>query len=124
MTASRILIVDDNAMNLEMASFLLTQDGWEVAEAKDAAQAMACLQTFCPDVVLMDIQLPDVDGLTAARQIKEQVKDRDVPVIAFTAYAMRGDKARLLAAGCDGYIAKPIDVSTFSSEIRAVADQA
>lgn len=122
MSASRILVVDDNAMNLELASFLLSSDGWSVAVAKNAAQALASLDSFHPDVVLMDIQLPDVDGLTATRQIKAHLQDRHVPVIAFTAYAMRGDKARLLAAGCDGYIAKPIDVSTFSAEVRALAE--
>jgi CheY-like chemotaxis protein len=122
MTASRILVVDDNAMNLELASFLLSSDGWDVAQAKNAEEAMACLERFQPEAVLMDIQLPDVDGLAATRQIKERLHDRPVPVIAFTAYAMRGDKARLLAAGCDGYIAKPIDVATFCAEVRALAE--
>ena len=66
MAASRILVVDDNAMNLEMATFLLSSDGWVVAQATNAAQALACLDSFIPDAVLMDIQLPDVDGLTAS----------------------------------------------------------
>lgn len=124
MSAARILVVDDNAMNLELASFLLSSDGWDVAEAKDAAQAMAQLEDFLPDVVLMDIQLPEIDGLTATRLIRERLQGRHVPVIAFTAYAMRGDKTRLLEAGCDGYIAKPINVATFSAEVRALAGKA
>lgn len=118
MIMPRVLIVDDNLMNLELVSFLLHADGIEVVSVPDAHSALRDIHAFQPDLVLMDIQLPDIDGLTLTRQLKADPSTRDIKVVAFTAYAMKGDEARMLDAGCDGYIAKPIEISSFTTTIR------
>lgn len=119
MSTPRILVVDDNHMNLELARVLLTRDGMQVATALDAETALLLVAEFRPDLVLMDIQLPGVDGLTLTRQIKADPANRHVIVLAFTAYAMKGDEARMLEAGCDGYLSKPIDVASFAGQVRS-----
>lgn len=119
MTPTRVLIVDDNPINIELAAFVLRAQGFEVSCAGAAAAALEQARESRPHVVLMDIQLPDVDGLEVARRLRADPALRDVVIIAFTAYAMKGDEQRLLAAGCDGYIAKPIDIATFGQAIRA-----
>lgn len=118
MNMPRILIVDDNLMNLELVSFLLQADGIEVASVPDAHSALRDIQSFQPDLILMDIQLPDIDGLTLTRQLKADPATRHIAVVAFTAYAMKGDEARMLEAGCDGYIAKPIEITSFTAAVR------
>lgn len=118
MNMPRVLIVDDNLMNLELVSFLLQADGIEVASVPDAHSALRDIQSFQPDLILMDIQLPDIDGLTLTRQIKADPATRHIAVVAFTAYAMKGDEARMLEAGCDGYIAKPIEIASFTAAVR------
>ena len=114
----RALVVDDNAINIELAVFILRAQGFEVASAGSADEAIDRTSSFRPDVILMDIQMPDVDGLQAVRRLRADPATRDVVVIAFTAYAMKGDEQKLRAAGCDGYIAKPIDVATFGQTVR------
>ena len=89
----------------------------------EADEAISRTLSFCPDVILMDIQMPDVDGLEAVRRLRADPATREVVVIAFTAYAMKGDEQKLLAAGCDGYIAKPIDVGSFGQTVRAHMDK-
>lgn len=116
----RALVVDDHDLNLELASFLLTADGWEVRALRTAAGIEAHLDGWRPDMVLLDIQLPEVDGLTVARRIKSDPRTRSVTVIAFTAYAMKGDEAKAREAGCDGYLSKPIEVASFAERIRAI----
>jgi len=118
MNMPRVLIVDDNLMNLELVSFLLQADGIEVVSVPDAHSALRDIRTFQPELILMDIQLPDIDGLTLTRQIKADPSTRHMAVVAFTAYAMKGDEARMLEAGCDGYIAKPIEIGSFTTTIR------
>jgi two-component system cell cycle response regulator DivK len=118
-TAPRILIVDDNALNIEMATFVLARAGMEVAAA-DGHNALAQVQSFAPDLILMDIQMPGLDGMALTRQLRAQPSARPMAIVAFTAYAMTGDKERFLAVGCDGYIVKPIDVSTFPDQVRAL----
>lgn len=118
MNMPRVLIVDDNLMNLELVSFLLQADGIEVASVPDAHSALRDVRAFQPDLILMDIQLPDIDGLTLTRQLKADPSTCHMAVVAFTAYAMKGDEARMLDAGCDGYIAKPIEVSSFTATVR------
>lgn len=112
MAAEPILIVDDNPTNLKLVRVLLTVEGYDVREAADAAEALAVLQTFRPRLILMDLQLPGVDGLELTRRLKADPATRDVVIVALTAYAMKGDEQKALAAGCDGYIAKPIDTRT------------
>ena len=119
MTAPRVLIVDDNELNLELASFLLTTNGLNVATAHDAVSAQDQVATFRPDLVLMDIQLPQVDGLEITRRLRADPATQGLIIIAFTAYSMKGDEAKMLAAGCDGYISKPIDVANFAAHVRA-----
>lgn len=112
MPTEQILIVDDNAANLKLARLLLTAEGHEARTATDAEHALKVLETFKPQLILMDIQLPGMDGLTLTKKLKADPATRDIVVIALTAYAMKGDEEKARAAGCDGYIAKPIDVHT------------
>jgi two-component system cell cycle response regulator DivK len=118
MAADRVLVIDDNALNAELAVYVLETAGFEVASASDARQAQACIDSFAPDAVLVDIQLPGMDGLTLVRLLKAQATTRDLVLIAFTAFAMKGDEAKMRDAGCDGYIAKPIDVARFADQVR------
>jgi two-component system cell cycle response regulator DivK len=108
-----ILVVEDNPANLKLARFLLESAGHEVIEAADAAEGLAHAESEHVDLVLMDIQLPGMDGLEATRVLKNKETTRAVPVIALTALAMKGDRERILAAGCDGYIAKPFNHDDF-----------
>jgi CheY-like chemotaxis protein len=116
--AERALVIDDNALNAELALYVLEAAGFEVMTASDAQQALACIASFQPHVALVDIQLPGMDGLTLVRQLKSQAATRDLVLIAFTAFAMKGDEAKMREAGCDGYIAKPIDVARFAAQVR------
>jgi two-component system, cell cycle response regulator DivK len=124
MPSESILIVDDNAVNLKLARLLLTAEGHDARTAIDAEQAMKMLETFHPDLILMDIQLPGMDGLTLTRKLKSDPATQTIVVIALTAYAMKGDEERARAAGCDGYIAKPIDVRTLPDQISRYLEQA
>jgi CheY-like chemotaxis protein len=104
-----ILIVDDNAANLKLARVILTSEGYEVRTAGDAEEALAAVREHAPALILMDIQLPGMDGLELTRRLKADPKTRGIAILALTAYAMKGDEERMLTAGCDGYVAKPID---------------
>lgn len=104
-----VLVVDDIATNLKLARVLLSGAGYRVAVAADAEQALAVIAADAPRVVLMDIQLPGTDGLELTRRLKADPATRAIVIIAVTAYAMKGDEERMLAAGCDGYLAKPLD---------------
>jgi CheY-like chemotaxis protein len=108
-----ILIVDDNPMNLKLIRVLLSGEGYDVRVAGDATEALAVLKAFTPKLILMDIQLPGIDGLELTRRLKASSATRDVIILALTAYAMKGDAERMVQAGCDGYIAKPIDTREF-----------
>jgi two-component system cell cycle response regulator DivK len=119
MNAARILVVDDNVINIELATHVLEREGFVVEGASDAAAATLSVQRFAPDLILMDIQMPGMDGLELSQRLKREPSTWHVVIIAFTAYAMKGDEAKMRAAGCDGYIPKPIDVSTFASHVRA-----
>jgi two-component system, cell cycle response regulator DivK len=112
-----ILIVDDNVANLKLARVLLQGEGYEVRTAADAEEALRILQTFTPRLILMDIQLPGMDGLALTRQLKADAATKNIVILALTAYAMKGDEDKARAAGCDGYIAKPIDVGSLPGVI-------
>jgi two-component system cell cycle response regulator DivK len=118
MTAPRILVVDDNVVTIELTSFILGAGGFVVASTSDANRAVHEISTFRPDLILMDIQMPGLDGLELTRQIKRTPSSKDILIVAFTAFAMKGDEAKMLEAGCDGYIAKPFDVAMFADTIR------
>ena len=105
----RVLIVDDNPTNLKLVSFLVKANGYEVDTAIDADAAIAAIAAQRPRVILMDLQLPGIDGLELTRRLKADPATRDISIIAVTAYAMKGDQERARAAGCDDYVTKPID---------------
>jgi len=107
-----ILVVDDNPANARLISFLLEKRGYEVRTAIDARDALQLLNGFQPRLIMMDLQLPGMDGLELTRRLKANEKTRDIVVIALTAYAMKGDDERAREAGCDGYVTKPIDTRT------------
>lgn len=109
MSGSRVLIVDDHPGNLKLLSFLLDGKGYEVRTAADANEAFTLVRDFRPELILMDLQLPGMDGFDLTRRLKADPSQRETIIIAVTASAMKGDEARALAAGCDGYVTKPID---------------
>lgn len=113
LSGDRILIVDDNISNLKMIRLVLRTEGYEIRTASDSEEALAVLENFQPRLILMDIQLPGMDGLELTQKLKAAPDTRDIIVVAFTAYAMKGDEEKALAAGCDGYVTKPIDTRTF-----------
>ncbi len=115
--SARILIVDDNPTNLKLASDVLISEGFAVETAQDAEHAQRILQGRVPDLILMDIALPGMDGLALTRRLKAESRFSHVPIVALTASAMRGDEERALAAGCAGYITKPIDTRAFGRQI-------
>ena len=114
-----ILVVDDNPLNLKLPRLLLATEGYQVRTAERAEEAFAVLQGFHPRLILMDIQLPGIDGLELTRQLRADPSFRDVTILAVTAYAMKSDERRARDAGCDGYIAKPIDTRSLPDLVRA-----
>ena len=104
-----ILVVDDNPQNAKLARVLLAGEGYDVRTAGDAEEALRLLEEFDPRVILMDIQMPGMDGLELTARLKRDPRRAGTTIIALTAYAMKGDRERALAAGCDDYISKPID---------------
>jgi two-component system, cell cycle response regulator DivK len=115
----RILIVDDNVQNLKLAQVILANEGYDVWTAADAEDALALLRTSRPKVILMDLQLPGMDGLELTRLLKADPSTRSIRVIALTAYAMKGDEEKALAAGCDAYLSKPIDTDRLPEIVRS-----
>jgi CheY-like chemotaxis protein len=118
-----VLLVDDNLVNLKLFKILLDAAGFVVHTAVDADTVREALQQLKPDLILMDIQLPGTDGLTLTREIKTNPSLRDIPVVALTAYAMKGDDERALASGCIGYITKPIETTTFSETVAGFLEK-
>jgi len=109
-----IVVVDDNPINLKLLRVVLTGEGYEVRTAQDAEEAMALLETFHPRLILMDLQLPGMDGLELTRKLKAAPGTQRVIIVAVTSYAMKGDDERALAAGCDDYVTKPIDTDALA----------
>jgi CheY-like chemotaxis protein len=107
--SARLLVVDDNPVNLKLVSDVLEMEGYTVVRAGDAEEAQETLKCATPDLILMDIALPGMDGLTLTRKLKDDKRLKHIPVIALTAFAMKGDEQKASEAGCDGYITKPID---------------
>jgi len=114
----RILVVEDNENNLYLFRTILQKSGYEVIEARDGAEGVELAVKEKPDLILMDIQLPVLDGYKATKKIKTTEETKNIPVIALTSYAMVGDREKAMDAGCDGYIEKPIDPETFIAEIE------
>ncbi len=120
MSEKKILLVEDNPVNRRLAEFLLRSQGYQVRAATNAQEAFDTIKAERPDLILMDVQLPGMDGLEATRKLKAEPTTRDIPVVAVTSYAMKGDREKALAAGCSGYITKPIDKDTFVQEVATV----
>ena len=119
MAGELILVVDDNPLNMKLLSFLLTKRGYEVRCAPDGKEALALLQEFRPALILMDMQMPGIDGFELTRRLKADPQTRGIVVIAVTAYAMKGDEQRVREAGCDGYLAKPIDTRSLPQVVAS-----
>ena len=116
---AKVLIIEDNPANMTLATFLLQSAGHLVLAARDAETGLTLARDEQPDLVLMDIQLPGMDGLEATALLKSEEATREIPVVALTALAMKGDEERIRAAGCDGYIAKPLAYRDFLATISA-----
>lgn len=118
-----ILIVDDNLINLKLIRTVLSLEGYSVISAINAEEAIHVLNTYRPALILMDIQLPGMDGLELTKRIKANPDLKDILIVAVTAYAMKGDEEKVRAAGCDGYITKPINTRTLPSMVAALLSQ-
>jgi len=113
-----VLYVEDNKDNRTLVRRVLMAEGYNVLEAANATEAMKTLEEIIPDLILMDINMPDVDGFTLTAQIKIKPDFENVPIVALTANVMRGDREKSLDAGCDGYIQKPIDIDAIGNQIK------
>jgi two-component system cell cycle response regulator DivK len=118
MAGELVLIVDDNEKNMKLARDVLGFAGFRILEAVSAEEAIALAQEQVPDVILMDIRLPGMDGTTALGRLKGEARTAAIPVVALTSFAMKGDRERFLAAGFDGYLEKPIRVKEFPDQVR------
>jgi CheY-like chemotaxis protein len=117
MSGANILVVDDNSTNRKLVSDVLGFDGYRILQASDAEEAQEIIGSTPPDLILMDIALPGMDGLTLTRLLKSSEATRHIVVVALTAFAMKGDDAKAREAGCDGYITKPIDTRTLPDAV-------
>jgi two-component system cell cycle response regulator DivK len=115
----KILIVEDNILNMKLFNDVLVAHGYETLQSRDGPEALSLARRHRPDLILMDIQLPEVSGLEVTRWLKEDAELRAIPVVAITAFAMKGDEEKIRAGGCEGYIAKPISIASF---LRTVED--
>ena len=118
-----VLIVEDNPRNLKLARDLLQIHGFRTLEATTGADALAIAESELPRLVLLDIQLPDLDGASVLAELRRRPRTARIPVVALTAFAMNGDRERFLEAGFDGYIAKPVAVKTFAAEVQQLCEQ-
>lgn len=117
MAGEPVLVVDDTPANQKLLKILLAGEQYDVRVAGNAEEALTVLETFRPQMILMDVLLPGVDGLELTRQLRADPRTRDIRILGLTACAMPGDAERVLAAGCDGYLTKPIDVHTFLATV-------
>jgi len=116
--SKKILIIEDNEQNLYLSTFLLENKGYDVIQARDGYAGIEIVENENPDLLLLDIQLPGIDGYSIAEQISKMETNKDLPIIAVTSYAMVGDREKAMDSGCTGYIEKPINPDTFVNEIE------
>ncbi|MDD5716714.1 MAG: response regulator [Sulfuricurvum sp.] len=121
---AKALIIEDNENNMELISFILEANGYETIKAENGLSGVEMALSENPDYIILDIQLPDIDGLEVLKRIRGSEKGKTVPVIAMTSYAMSGDEERMLSAGCNGYIEKPIDPERVIIQIAEVLEKA
>jgi len=119
-----VLIIEDNDLNMKLFADLLEAEGYRVLQSREGVAGFQLARQAHPDLVVMDIQLPAISGLEVTRWLKEDAELAHIPVVAVTAYAMKGDEARMLEGGCEAYLAKPISVATFLETIRRLIDRA
>jgi two-component system cell cycle response regulator DivK len=124
MAGELVLIVEDNELNLKLARDVLRLAGYRTLEARTAAEGLALARAHRPDLVLLDVRLPDTDGVAALGRLRAAPATAAIPVVALTALAMEGDRARFLAAGFDGYLPKPLDVRRFPEQVRQFCERA
>jgi two-component system cell cycle response regulator DivK len=117
-----VLIVEDNEMNMKLFHDLLDAHGYDILQSRDGIEALALAREHRPDLILMDIQLPEVSGLEVTKWLKEDESLRSIPVVAVTAFAMKGDEEKMREGGCEAYIAKPISVGKFIETVRRFLD--
>ncbi len=122
--AKRVLIVEDNELNMKLFHDLLEAHGYETIQTRDGLKALDLAREHRPDLILMDIQLPEVSGLEVTKWLKEDEDLKHIPVIAVTAFAMKGDEERIREGGCEAYLSKPISVATFLETVRSFLDGA
>lgn len=115
---SKILVIEDNEQNMYLVNFILEVHGYEVIQARNGSDGISKAREHKPDLILLDIQLPVIDGYTVARELRKINTLQNVPIVAVTSYAMPGDREHALEAGCNGYIEKPINPDTFINEIK------
>jgi CheY-like chemotaxis protein len=120
---ARVLLVEDNPQNRYLVTFLLEKHGFEVVGAEDGEEAVAAVEQDAPDVILMDMQLPKVDGYEATRRIKGDERFRHIPIIALTAHSMKGDRGKAIAAGCDEYVTKPVDADGLIALLKSLVGE-
>jgi len=118
MTRKKILIVEDNEQNLYLETFLLEKQGYDVVQARNGHQGLEKASSEGPDLILLDIQLPAMDGYEVARRLKQTEETLSIPIVAVTSYAMAGDRENILNSGCEGYIEKPIDPDGFIEQVK------
>jgi two-component system cell cycle response regulator DivK len=118
MSNKKILLVEDDFMNMRLAQHVLEAEGYTVVKAVTAQEALKQIESTPPDLILMDLQLPDMDGMTLVRILREKAMTIETTILALTAYAMKGDKEKILQIGCNDYIAKPINVQEFIDTVR------
>jgi CheY-like chemotaxis protein len=117
MSIAKIMVVEDNVASLKLVGDLLEIEGFEVSRCVDAESAMAVIGQFRPELILMDLALPGMDGLEFTRKLKSEEQTKQIKIVALTASAMKGDREKILQTGCDGYIAKPFDTRTFKKQV-------
>ncbi len=120
MNGKTVLVVEDTPANIKLVTMLLEKDGYRVLQAENGTDGLKLAQLHLPDIILMDIQLPDMDGLTAVNILRQEAATKHLKIVALTAFAMKGDERKMLENGCDGYIAKPIRYQSFLEEVRRV----
>jgi two-component system, cell cycle response regulator DivK len=123
MTDARILVIEDNLDNYDLVRFLLQQEGYTVYGAHDGRQGLDLVRQSRPDLVLLDLSLPEISGWQLARELKSSPDTADIVILALTGHTLPGDRERALRAGCDGYISKPLDIPEFIQEVARFVDK-